>query len=336
MGWKNNVWIVLGAVLLSACGGGKLAPPSPAMDAGEAMVFPSAPAGPDTGTVKLDAATLRRSLAELAEAERNGSYAPGMGLAESGLRENGGDYAGAVAAVYKELAWGYGWGFIERETLEQALMNMIALKGNGGEDDAVRAAEGIVAFSRGRWDEAGRILSSLFDEKEEPDSLARWMILVCVLEQNRGDRQAGEAYRSIRARYGQFPEYWHRGARVFEGAIAAEYAEQCISLAPEGPFAGECRNILASLAGLNNEDGPFLKSKSEIEKIISRSINQGDPEILAPLIPLISLPDNPYTIYAMVALRSLASAPKYRDYFSALASGSGGRLAERLAYICRG
>jgi hypothetical protein len=334
MAWKNYVWIALfTALLLSACGGGKLAPPSPAADIGETMMFPP-PAGSDA--VKLDAATLRRSLEELAEAERNGSYAPGMGLAESGLRENAGDYAGAVAAAYKELAWGYGWGFIERETLERALANMIALKGKGGEDEAVRAAEGIFAFNRGRWDEAEKILRSLFDEKEEPDSLARWMILVCALEQNREDRQAGAAYRSIRARYGQFPEYWYRGARVFEGAIAAEYAEQCISLGPEGPFAGECRNILASLAGLNSEDGPFLKSKPEIENIISRSVNQGNPEILSPLIPLISLPDNPYTIYALGALRSLAASPKYRDYFSALASGSGGRLAERLAYICRG
>ena len=263
-----------------------------------------------------------------------------MGLVESGLRESAGDYAGAVAAAYKELAWAYGGGLIQKDALEEGLGNVLALRETGGDDGAARiaaqTAEGILAFTRGQWEDAARILRPLFDEGEEPDGVVRWMTLVCALEQNRLDRQAGAAYRVIRSRYAQFPEYWYRGARVFTGSVGAEYAERCIGLAPEGPFAGECRRILAVSAGLKTGDGPLLKSKFEIEAIISRSMSQGNPEMLAPLIPLISLPDNPYTIYALGALRALAAVPAFRDYFSGLASGSGGRLAERLAYICRG
>jgi hypothetical protein len=311
-----------------------------------------------TSTLALhyDPAILNRSLEELAEIERSGLFVQGMGLAESGLRENAGDYAGAVAAAYKELAWAYGGGLVQKSALKQGMENVLAMnrgreapvlssrdiaafrpekpETKGGEDTA-RIAAGILAFMEEQWDTAERTLRSGFDETEEPDGFIRWMILVCALEKNRDDHRAAAAYRAIRARYVQFPEYWYRGARAFSGTIAGEYAEWCVSLAPEGPFAAECRNILASLSGLKSADGPFLRSKSEIEKIVTRSVNQGDPKILDPLIPLISLPDNPYTIYALGVMRALAASPQFRDYFNTMAAGSGGRLAERLAYICR-
>jgi hypothetical protein len=143
-------------------------------------------------------------------------------------------------------------------------------------------------------------------------------------------------YGAIRARYAKFPEYWYRGARAFQGLPAAEYAEQCINLAPSGAFAGECRIILAAAAGLQPEHSVSLRSKSEIEESVSLSLNRGNPEALAALMPLLSLPENPYTVYAVGALRALAALPKFRDYFSGLAETSSGRLAERLAYICRG
>jgi hypothetical protein len=118
--------------------------------------------------------------------------------------------------------------------------------------------------------------------------------------------------------------------------IAAEYAERCISLAPAGPFAKECRNILAASAGLDPRDGASLKSLAEIEGLLSRAVSGEDPALLSDLLPLISLPDNSYTVYAVGALRALADAPLFRDYLEALAEKSSGRLAERLRYICRG
>jgi len=48
----------------------------------------------------------RSELASLAEMERRGQFAPGLGLYESGLRERSGDRSGAVFAAYKELADG--------------------------------------------------------------------------------------------------------------------------------------------------------------------------------------------------------------------------------------
>jgi len=283
-------------------------------------------------------AKLLGTLDEIAELERAGSWFQGLALTESAIREKAGDYAGAVAAAYKELAWAYGLGLIKKEEIEQGLRNVLAAN---DEENTEMCANAILAFINERWDDASSGFNRLFAEADEPDGIGRWMNLVCAMEKNNSSaetdyRRLGEAYKSIRARYAHFPEYWYRGARIFSDAIAAQYAENCINISPLGPFAGECRSILASYTGLKNEDGIFIKTKMEVEHIISQSVNSGDPELLSSLIPLIGLPDNPYTVFAVGALRSLTNVPKYRDYFTILASSSKGRLAERFSYICRG
>jgi hypothetical protein len=272
-------------------------------------------------------------LDEIAALERAGSWFQGLGLTESGLRESSGDYAGAVAAAYKEISWAYGRGLIQKEDMEQGILNLLA---SNNDEAVITAAKAVLAFARGQWAAASASLQPLFDELEEPDGFGRWMILVCALEKDREDKRAAAAYKSIRARYVQHPEYWYRGARAFSGAIAAEYAENCINLSPQGPFTNECRSVLASFVGLKNEDGASLKTKTEIEGIISMSVNTGNPQVLDSLFPLIGLPDNPYTVYAVGALRALTSVPKFRDFFSGQAGAAKGRLAERLSYICRG
>jgi hypothetical protein len=166
------------------------------------------------------------------------------------------------------------------------------------------------------------------------------MLLVCALERN-GNASVRSVYSSIRARYSFFPEYWYRGARAFAagdrggtaGGIAAEYAEQCINLSPRGPFAEDCRRIIAGQLGL--ETGA-IRSKAEIEDVIRRSVASGNPELLEDLFPLIDLPDNAYTLYALGALRAVSSASLFREFFSDRAAVAKGRLAERFNFILRG
>jgi hypothetical protein len=296
--------------------------------AGNAQYVPAEDKTEQTaGPVNREALLL--SLENLIELERSGSFAQGMGIRESMLRETLGDLAGAVAAAYKELAWAYGMGLIEKAAMEQSMQNADSLG-----DIPSQAARGCLAFIRGRWAESKLILEQ-FNSGEEIDSLFQWMILSCTLEQNHADKQAADMYRAIRGRYVKFPEYWYRGARAFSGYLSSEYAEHCITLAPEGPFAEECRKILAAAVGLSPGDGRLLLCRPEIEQVVSRSVNQGDPALLDQLMPLISLPDNSYTIYAVGMLRTLASVPVFRDYFRDSSDKSTGRLAERLAYISR-
>jgi len=278
-----------------------------------------------------------QTLDELAEVERTGSWFQGIGLTESSIRENLGDYAGAVAAAYKELSWAYGMGFLKKEDLENGLLNLLVIK---DEEILISTASAIIAFLNEQWEEASASLVQFFNQEDEPDGFGTWMILVCSLEksvkENSVNRRSAEAYKSIRARYSQFPDYWYRGARAFSGSIAAEFAENCINLSAQGPYSAECRKILASYTGLKSEDGLSIKTKKEIESIISQSVNTGNPQILDSLLPLISLPDNPYTVYAVGALRTLSNVPRFRDYFNMQALSAKGRLADRLLYISRG
>jgi hypothetical protein len=277
--------------------------------------------------------TVLNSLDELADLERAGSWFQGLALRESSLHEDIGDYAGAVTAVYKELSYAYGAGLIKKEDIETCLNNILRAR---GEEEINAVISAILLFAQGKWRQASDIITQFFSQYKEPDGFVNWMLLVCALEENNNDRRSVSEYKSIRARYVQFPEYWYRGARVFSGVVSADYAENCINISPEGPFAGECRKIIAVYSGLKTEDSTSVKTKKEIETVISQSINTGDPEYLDILLPLIGLPENPYTVYAIGALRAINSVTAYRDYFNRKALISHGRLAERLLYISRG
>ncbi|MCL2800481.1 MAG: hypothetical protein FWD28_01805 [Treponema sp.] len=277
--------------------------------------------------------SLLQTLDELAELERAGSWFRGIGLTESSLRERTGDYAGSVAAAFKELSWAYGMGLLNRADLVQGVENIKTIQ---GDESITITVDAILAFLKNQWEAAAADLSQQFCEADEPDGFGRWMILVCAIELSPDDRQAAAAYRAMRARYSQFPEYWYRGARAFSGIISAEFAENCINSSPQGPYAEECRKILALFTGLRSDDGLSIKTKREIETIITLSVNTGNPQILESLLPLIGLPDNPYTIYAVNAMRTLSNLPGFNDYFSRQAGFSRGRLAERLSYIARG
>ncbi|MCL2318480.1 MAG: hypothetical protein FWC45_00215 [Treponema sp.] len=300
------------------------------------------------------------NLDRITEIEREGSYFPGLALAESEIREKAGDYAGAAVAAFKELSWAYGSGSAVKSTVEEGLKNALALFESYPAPDSRREAgitaiKACMAFAREEWAEAEQMLTGLLSAGEEPDSFLRWMLLVCSLEgkdKTPGEVQASRsAYGAIRARYRLFPEYWYRGARAFsagrtasgngttDGSLAAAYAEQCINAGPRGPYAADCRIIMASHLGISSngmDTKAGIRTKAEIEQIIRASVSQNKPEVLAELFPLISLPDNPYTLYALGAMKSLSAVPEYRSFFIDGALKSPGRLGERLNYVSRG
>jgi hypothetical protein len=292
-------------------------------------------------------------LEELAELERSGGFVPGLGIAESKLREQSGDYAGAVIALYKELSWAYAYGVegVTRETIETGLAEIGKLDLPGGSSgnaslEANKTAGAASAFFNGRWKEARELLNELFTGETEPDSFPRWMLLVCSLELEadvpsqgklaQGSRESRSAYGAIRARYAAFPEYWYRGARLFSGVpgtLAGDYAERCINLSASGPFAPECRSIMALASGLTAADGKALLTRSEIETLVQDAVNQQKPELLEELLPLIALPDNTHTVYASGILRALSSDSLFKEWFAHRAKKAQGRLSERLKFI---
>jgi hypothetical protein len=281
-------------------------------------------------------------LEELAELERSGGFVPGLGIAESGLRERFGDYAGAVLAIYKELSWAYslGEGGLTRESVLESLDRVQELDAGPGAKEAALAAH---AFFEGRWDEAAALIKQTFAESGL-DAYSNWMLLVCVLEQGGASSETQDLYAVIRARYETFPEYWYRGARSLPEQTARMYAERCLNLSAAGPFAAECRRIIAKTAGLDEQDGAALKTRTEVERITSAALQAGKPELLEELLPMLALPDNPYTLFLSGALRAFNPSELFRNWFSAEAAKAKGhsadraaeRLAERLTFIIRG
>ena len=335
--------LLIPLVVFNSCTVRSGADPSPLPDL-NTVVLPGRDSLPDNGVL------LPAALDEFAELERSGGFVPGLGLAESKIREDAGDYAGAVLAVYKELSWAYamGAGDVSKESIRQGLEKLLTEDTPFSpemRETITSAVRAILAFFDGRYDTAEELLFSVYGKDKEADGFSRYLLLVCALEKGTAGREERSAYGAIRSRYALFPEYWYRFARLensaetnalSESSNAAAHAERCINLAPEGPYAPECRVILAKAMGLRQEDAPALKTRLEIEAAIAGAVNQRNPELLSALLPLTALPDNPSTLFASGAMRALAGEGLFRAWFTAEAEKARGRLAERLLYISRG
>ncbi|MDR1177425.1 MAG: hypothetical protein LBK64_01220 [Spirochaetaceae bacterium] len=278
----------------------------------------------------------------LAGTERSSGFRSGMGLAESRLREEAGDYAGAVMAAFKELFYAYGAGSLGGEQVRAGLEAALSL------DEVHDAALAALAFFDGRWKEAAEGLDGLRDG-EEPDSFVQWMFLASLLEsgllkgaQEDGPLAGGSVfdesrravlarYSAIRARYSGLAAYWYHLA-----IVSGEGAERCVDIAPLGPYAGECRKILAESCGLRGDAASALRTRAEIERAVSGAAAQGSAALLEELFPLLALEDNPFTLYALGALNALSASPLFRNYLAARGRESSGRLEERLRYITGG
>jgi hypothetical protein len=308
-------------------------------------VDPIAPEPAPPGS-KAEGAGIEAALEELAEQERSSGFAPGLGLAESSLREKAGDYAGATMAAFKELSYAYAVGAASAETVRERLAATgaaFAGRTDPGAAAAVRAVACASDFFAGKWKAAGAELQALFpgEAEREADSFPRWMMLVCALESGGGDRNLRSAYGAVRARYALFPAYWHRAARAAERAgsegttAVAEAAERCVSLSPAGPYADEARGLIAESIGLKKSDGKSIRSRMEIEAAARIAGAERNPQVLDSIIPVLSLPDNPYTLYALGVLRGLAEDETIRKWLSARADAEVGRTRERLRYASR-
>lgn len=293
-------------------------------------------------------------LERMAERERSGGFESGAGLRESTLREQGGDYAGAVFATFKELFWAYSFaaGEERRRSVESMIKagfrglmdNLAQMIDPAFAEEARQASQACLAFFEGRYEEAGMLFAEIGAGRgsAEPDEFSAWIGLVCALENAAGavspgvqlDVESGTppdaeganesalrhlraSYASIRSRYETLPAYWYFGARNMKGESIPAYAERAINLSPDGPYAAESRAMIAAFTGLPETDGASILTMYEIETVVAGAVNAGNPELLAALFPLAALPDNPYTLYAAGALRGIASDSRFKNYFDA-------------------
>lgn len=326
------------ALGLLACGKGE--PGSrPGLSMGEAPGAAGNSRDSSAG-IRMEAEELKQALGDLAERERLGGYVPGLGLVESSLRERGGDLPGAVLAAYKELLWAYSRGPtpdnqgnapLSPSTIEDSLRKIRSLFPQNRE--TAQAVDASVAFSRSQWSQAEALLATLPSIAEKGDSFSHLLLLICQGEQGKTGGDFFPTYGMLQGRFEGFPPYWYHGMRFAKNRFSAEYAERCVDLAPQGPYADEARSWLAKSVGLQAQDGPALRTKGEIDTLLRRALASNQVDTLGDLYPLLSLPDNPYTFFALSAMGSVAQEGAVKSYLTASLKKATGRLAERLRFV---
>jgi hypothetical protein len=276
------------------------------------------------------AASDARELYELAWLERSRGFQAGSGRREAAIREAMGDWAGAVLASCKELSWAYSMDLLLAEDLSsrlQALGHLCALENGDSPDAAAYAFNAWDAYQSGSWAAAYQKLLALYPDTRSGDSYVRYLLLSCQLELKTAPASIYQEYSALRARYMSFPEFWLRAAHHAPTVSERqEAAELCVSLAPSGPYAAEARSLLATLAGLDAKDGSSILVKREIESACAMGRWQE-------LWPLLALPDNPWTLYALSLCRQASSEAALKELFRQEAKKASGRLAERLSYV---
>ncbi|WP_041396153.1 hypothetical protein [Gracilinema caldarium] len=276
----------------------------------------------------------KKAIYQLAEGERSKGFSPGMGLSESTLYEKSGDLAGAVLSAFKEIFFAYQYGYLTTKDLEGRLK---AVEQQFPENQQVITSLNVCrAFLSGSGKKGLEALTHINLNKYEIDAFPRWLERVFLLSTGKNEQKVFEAYLALRSRYSNYPYYWLVAARYSLGTQQIDAAERCVSLAPQGPFAEEGRSLLAQAVGLTKKDAPALRTRMEIETLITTTIQTGRIEGLKDLFPLLALPDNPYTLYALGACRGLAENKDIVTFFEQEQKRASGRLAERLRYISGG
>jgi len=324
-------------------------PPAAETPTPPALEAPTSPAleAPKTGLepIAYDADSLAK-LERLAEYERQNGFVIDMGSAESRIRESAGDFGGAVIAAYKELFYAFAYtGSFDSKTADEKTLtpqkiksSLQTLKENAKKDmpdklPAISAScDACTAYTEGRYADALPLLSH-FLENTESDSFARYLAAACELETSPSPPMLSK-YGAFRTRFKYLPEYWLHSARAQSDiSIRLSHAEYCINTCPSGPFAPECRKMMAAAFNLQESDAPYLLTVLEIENYTLKAIRAANPELLAPLLPLLALPDNARTIYAAGVLKGICSEKIFFDYLTAERKTASGRIAERLDYI---
>jgi hypothetical protein len=299
------------------------------------------------------------ALFNLAQTERDKGFSSGLGFYESSLRESSGDYAGAVFAAFKELLWAYSFGFLKDDggavqggalaTLEKSLAaikeNRSGITSAAGAEEIAEAVDASLDFLHGNYAKAAAIVKKYYSAYYELDSFPAWLLLVCRMaeENSAPDAMLKNNYAALRSRYKTFPAYWYYAAK-FAGSDkgeAASNAETFINVtntAPSvrSPLENECRELIASYAGVAKKDASRLLTRTEIESCITLAVQENNAEKISPLLGLLPLPDNPYTLFAEGALQALARLEPFKSYLENSLATRDARMRERLHYIIRG
>jgi hypothetical protein len=266
------------------------------------------------------------ALESLAQRERLYPYELGLGAVESSLLEKEKRLGEAVFAAFTDLAYAWSLGLCGEGDLEAGLRQAeAACAGKEGETEARLAVRALRAYRSGARAECLQALGSLGQKDDSFAAYAR-----AVSSQDLG------ALRLMENRYSGFPEYWLNRARLDPDAtMARAAAERVISLAPHGPLQAAARSLVLDTLGLKGYRPELLLCPFEVDSCVRQSLGAGDPGLIDPCLATLELPDNPYSLYALGALKALSSDYAYQRRFTLRSAEEkkSPRLKERLAFL---
>jgi tetratricopeptide (TPR) repeat protein len=269
------------------------------------------------------------------------AYEPGSGLMQSSAFESLGDFDSAVFAAFKEVEYGRAFGVVSASDVKKnlaALEKKLDDKSFNPEGKGKAALEIVTAFAREDW---ATVVSSFAKLRViDPDPFRVYMRLSALIESKKASPSDVEGYKALLPSFKALPTYYHR---VFlgMGGIASGAAtdnrlaplEMAIDLSPKTELAASWRKELAAAAGIPAADAAKLLTRKEISGTAERAAGSGEMSVLAPLVGMLELKDNNYTLMAAGVLRAFAKDARYRSYFVDKARASSGRLKERLEYV---
>lgn len=149
-----------------------------------------------------------------------------------------------------------------------------------------------------------------------------------------------ESYKALLPSFKVLPTYYHRvflGMGGLTPGVPMDNRiaplEAAVDLASGNDLAVAWRKELAAAAGLQAADAAKLLTRKEISDTANRAAASGEMVTLAPLVAMLELKDNNYTMMAMGVLRAFAKDARYRQFFVDKSRASSGRLKERLEYV---
>jgi len=270
-------------------------------------------------------------------------YVAGQGLQASQLYEELGMIEESILSAAMELEYLHSSGAVTRAQLRER-MTAIGEKLDDPAFNPKKLGKGIVQgllhYFNEEWEKADAVLQK---EKSTHHFLSYVKMAAEFERQGATIRQLQEYVeleKYFRDLAGYYYHFW-RGMKIGEGEynfnVARNVLEKCIILARDTEYARETRREIGRMLGLESAAGEKLLLTKELDWFLSRLQSGEEPAVLEPVLDMLSVPDNIYTMSGIVFLRDLSHGfPAVKAYLEKRKKQSEGRLHERLVMITEG
>jgi hypothetical protein len=273
---------------------------------------------------------------------RRFGYESGFGAMESYCYETLGLINESIVSAAKDLEYLKFYGKISKEEV----LSRLTLLEEKIEDsswnpsgEGRQVLSGLKAHAWERWQESSRIFSSVtLDHPELP--YFRYLVLSSILEQGSIKNTDFKEFIQLEKYFSSLPGYyyhlWHgmkKRKSSYSIGTAKDVLEKCILLAPHTAYAKETREELGHLLGLSSEEGSYLLLGPELDALYESLSAGSGPEILGPVLELLSIKDNVYSMAALLMLKGAQQIPAVEDYLKKEYTFARGRLKEKLAVV---